>query len=318
MPHAHGPAGQYLRLSLALTTGFVVAEAAAGWWANSLALISDAGHNLADALALFVSWYAIRLAHRPADPRRTYGYHRAGILAALVNSVTLVLIALGVFWGAWQRFRNPEPVEGGLMVGVALAAVVLNGVISWWLHDKAAHDLNVRSAYLHMLGDSLSALGVAVAGAIVTVTGSSWPDPAVSVLIGVLILWSAWSVLGQVTNVLLEAAPADVDVEAVARAVREVPGVLDAHDLHVWTVASGIVACSCHVLVADQSAREGEQVLREVIARLHDRFGIGHTTVQIEVEGCDPNDMYCTLRPHRHENESEPQGLSLRRRSSSK
>ena len=296
--HAHGEGvtSRRLGLAVALTLAFVAGEAVAGWIANSLALLSDAGHNLADALALLISWFALWLARRPADARRTFGYHRAGILAALVNAVSLVVIALLIFWEAVQRLRSPEPVAGGLMIGVAVAAVLLNVVIALWLRDAARHDLNVRSAYLHMVGDAVSALGVAVAGAVVAATGVTVADPAVSFLIAGLILWSAWGVLSEAVNVLLEAAPKGLDTAALGRAVAEVPGVQGVHDLHVWTVGSGIIACSCHVLVAEQAVRDGQQVLRAVVAVLRERFGIAHTTVQVEVEGCKPDDLYCTLR----------------------
>jgi cobalt-zinc-cadmium efflux system protein len=232
---------------------------------------------------------------RPDAPP-TPGYHRVGILAALVNAVSLVVIALAIFWEAVQRLRAPEPVQSGAMIGAAAVAVVLNGVISLWLHGEAQHDLNVRSAYLHMLGDAASALGVVVAGVLVALTGSSLADPVVSLLIGGLVLWSSWSVLVEATTVLLEAVPAGIDMVALERAIREKPGVLGVHDLHVWSVASGIHACSCHVLVAEQSVRSGQQVLRAVVGVLRERFGIVHTTVQVEVEDCDPDDRYCTLR----------------------
>lgn len=298
MPHEHTHAGtgSRLLLSLVLTVGFVIAEAAAGWFANSLALLSDAAHNFADALALGLSWYALRAARRPADARRTFGSHRVGILAALANAASLVVMALFIFWEAAQRLRRPAPVEGGLMIAVASAAVLLNGAISLWLHGAAKHDLNVRSAYLHMLGDALSALGVVVAGVVVALTGRAVADPVVSLLIGALILWSSWGILRESINILLEAAPRAVDMAALERAVREAPGVLGVHDLHVWEVASGIVACSCHVVVAEQSVREGQQVLRSVADLLRGRFGVIHTTIQVEVEGCDPDEMYCTLR----------------------
>jgi cobalt-zinc-cadmium efflux system protein len=296
--HAHGGAetGRQLGLSVALTLIFVVGEAAAGYLSHSLALVSDAGHNLADALALIFSWYAIRIARRPACAVRTYGSHRVGILAALVNALSLVAIALLIFWEAAARLRHPEPVHSGPMIGVALVAVLLNTLISVWLHRDAAHDLNVRSAYLHMVGDAASACGVVVAGVIVLLTGSPLADPVVSLLIGGLILWSSWGILSEALNVLLENAPAGLDMAALQRSIEGVPGVLNVHDLHVWTVASGIIACSCHILVAEQSVRSGQQVLRGVADLLRRDFHISHTTVQIEVEGCDPNDMYCTLR----------------------
>jgi len=279
-----------------LTLAFVVAEAVAGWFANSLALLSDAGHNFADALALMLSWYAVRAARRPADGRRTFGSHRIGILAALVNALSLVAIALWIFWEGVQRLRIPEPVQGGPMIGMALAAVVLNGVISLGLRGEAKHDLNIRSAYLHMLGDAVSALGVVVAGIVVTLTGTTLADPIASLLIGVLILGSSRGILTESLTVLLEATPAAVDMRKLEESIKESPGVLGVHDLHVWTVASGIVACSCHIVVAEQSVREGQQVLRGVVAQLRDRFRVAHSTIQIEVEGCEPDEMYCTLR----------------------
>jgi cobalt-zinc-cadmium efflux system protein len=291
--------GRYLGLSVVLTFVFVLGEAIAGHLANSLALLSDAGHNFADALALILSWYAFWMARRPSDARRTFGYHRAGILAALVNALFLVIIALFIFWEALQRLRAPEPVESGPMIGVAIVAMLLNGTISLWLRGEAKHDLNIRSAYLHMLGDAVSALGVVVAGILVAVTGASWADPVVSILIGVLILWSSWGIFTEALTVLMEGVPRGVNVEALEQAICGVPGVLNVHHLHVWAVGSGLIACSCHVLVAEQSVRSGQQVLRAVNEMLHAQFGIGHTTVQVEVEGCEPNDMYCTLQPAR-------------------
>jgi hypothetical protein len=178
MAHVHGGSGmgRYIGFSIVLTALFVAGEAAAGYWSNSLALISDAGHNLADVLALVFSWYAVHASKWPADSKRTFGYHRVGILAALVNAVSLVLVALFIFWEAAHRLNSPEPVQGGLMIGVALAAIVVNGIISFWLHADAKNDLNVRSAYLHMLGDALSAVGVVIAGIIAATTGATIAD----------------------------------------------------------------------------------------------------------------------------------------------
>jgi len=238
--HAHAARGSNLegRLvwSVLLTSAFVLGEALAGYLSHSLALLSDAGHNFSDVLALTLSWYALRLGKRRADARRTYGYHRVGILAALANAVSLVVIALFIFWEAYQRLQSPAPVAGGVVIGVAIAAVVLNGLISLWLRSDARHDLNVRSAYLHMLGDALSAVGVLVAGLIVSLTKNPIADPVASLLIGLLLLWSSWSVLAEATNILLEAAPKGLDMPAVERAIRAVPGVIDLHDLHVWSV----------------------------------------------------------------------------------
>jgi len=292
MTHDHASpepvSGRRLGLSILLTFAFVLAEAVAGYFAHSLALLSDAGHNLADALALILSWYAIRVARRPADASRTYGYLRVGILAALVNAVSLVVLALIIVWEAISRLRTPEPVQAGPMIVVAFVAMVLNGIISLWLRGEAKHDLNIRSAYLHMLGDAASALGVVVAGVIVALTGASIADPIVSLLIGGLILWSSWDILAESVNVLMEAAPRHLDMVALEKAVENVPEVLDVHDLHVWTIASGVIACSCHVVVVDQSTSSGQQVLRTVAETLKREFGVTHTTIQVEAEGCAP------------------------------
>ncbi|WP_422924704.1 cation diffusion facilitator family transporter [Singulisphaera sp. PoT] len=289
----HAPVtGRKLGLSIALTLGFVAAEAVAGYFAHSLALMSDAGHNFADALALILSWYAIRVARRPADEARTYGYLRVGILAALVNAVSLVVLALVIVWEAIGLLRAPEPVEAGPMIVVALVAMILNGIISLWLRAEARNDLNIRSAYLHMLGDAASAFGVVIAGIIVAVTGASIADPIVSLLIGGLILWSSWDILAESVNVLMEAAPRHIDMQALAKAIKDVPGVLETHDLHVWTIASGVIACSCHIVVADQSTRGGQDVLRNVAEALRQSFGVTHSTIQVEVEGCDAGEAH--------------------------
>ena len=288
--------GRYIGISILLTALFVAGEAAAGYWSNSLALISDAGHNLADVLALIFSWYAVRASKWPADSRRTFGYHRVGILAALVNAVSLVLVALFIFWEAAHRLNSPEPVQGGLMIGVALAALALNGIISFWLHADAKNDLNVRSAYLHMLGDALSSVGVVIAGILVATTGAAIADPLVSLLIGALILWSSWGILTESVSTLMDAAPKDMDVAEVAKAVCQTPGVLEVHDLHVWSPGSSMNACSLHVLIADQSALEGQRIQQVVASMLKDRFGIGHTTIQVEVENCGVRALHCDLQ----------------------
>jgi cobalt-zinc-cadmium efflux system protein len=295
--------GRRLGLSVFITLSFVVGEAIAGYFAHSLALLSDAGHNFADALALIFSWYGLWIAHRPSTSKRTFGYHRVGILAAVINAVSLVVIALLIFWEAASRLRNPEPVHSTPMIIVALVAVIINTVITMWLRSAAKHDLNVRSAYLHMLGDAVSAAGVVIAGLIVASTGVSLADPIVSILIGLLIVWSSWGILKESVNVLLESIPEGMDMAAVERAICEVDGVLAVHDLHVWTIGSGIIACSCHITVGEQSIREGQNVLRAVNEVLNHKFKISHATIQVEVEGCDPDDMYCAMKllaAHRH------------------
>ena len=282
--------------AVTLTVAFVVVEALFGWFAHSLALLSDAGHNLADAAALGFSWYALWIANKPSHEGMTFGYHRVGVFAALANALSLVLIAALIGWEAIARIRQPEAANGVVMIGVAAAAIVVNLVIGLWLHRGAKDDLNIRSAYLHMLGDAISAFGVVIAGVLVAATHTRMADPIVSLLIAVLILYSSYGVLIESATVLLEGTPAGLDMTAVIGAIKSVGGVLDVHDLHVWMVGPGVVACSCHIVVNEQSVREGQQVLRAVVQNIEHRFNITHTTVQVEVEGCEADDMYCMGR----------------------
>ena len=296
--HDHGSSltGRRLLFSVIITVAFVFGEAAAGYFSNSLALLSDAGHNFADALALVLSWYGLWIAQRPSSAKRTYGYHRVGILTALVNAVALVVIALLIFWEAISRLRQPESVHSTPMIVVALIAILLNTLISLWLRNAAKNDLNVRSAYMHMVGDAVSAVGVVIAGIVVAFSGASIADPVVSILIGLLILWSSWGILKESVNVLLEGIPEGMEMEKVEQTISCVHGVLAVHDLHVWTVGSGMICCSCHITVEEQSVRSGENVLRAVTKELEHDFGIAHTTIQVEVGGCEPNDMYCVMK----------------------
>jgi cobalt-zinc-cadmium efflux system protein len=279
--------------AVTLTLAFVILEALFGWFARSLALLSDAGHNLADAAALGFSWYALWIANKPSHQGMTFGYHRVGVFAALANALSLVLIAALIGWEAIARIRQPQAANGVVMIGVAAAAIVVNLMIGLWLHSGSKNDLNIRSAYLHMLGDAISAFGVVIAGVLVAATNTRLADPVVSLLIAVLILYSSYGVLIESATVLLEGTPAGLDMTAVIGAIKSVGGVLDVHDLHVWMVGPGVVACSCHIVVNEQSVREGQQVLRAVVHDIEHRFHITHTTVQVEVEGCDATDMYC-------------------------
>jgi len=300
--HTHGPSnlsGRTMGAAIALTIAFVVIEAVSGWFAHSLALLADAGHNLADTAALGFSWYALRAAHKPSHHGMTFGYHRVGVFAAMANAVSLVVIAVLIGWEAIERIREPEITHGSVMIGVAVAGIVVNLTIGLWLHEGSKDDLNIRSAYLHMLGDAVSAFGVVIAGILVVTMRAPLADPVVSLVIAGLILYSSYGVLLESATVLLEGTPSGMDMPAVIAAIKSVAGVLDVHDLHVWMVGPGVVACSCHILVAEQSIREGQQVLRAVVHDIEHRFHITHTTVQVEVEGCAADDMYCTGR-HSH------------------
>ena len=297
-PHSHSHAApdlspRVMAAAVAATLAFVIVEGLCGWWGGSLALLSDAGHNLTDAAALGLSWYALAISKRPSHQGMTFGYHRVGVLAAMINALTLVVIALWIGWEAVARFRVPEPTSGGLMIAVSLAAIVVNASIGLALHRASQHDINVRSAYLHMVGDAISALGVMIAGVVVALSGSSIADPVVSLLIAAFILYSSYGVLRESATILLEGTPAGLEMPEVIGAIRGIAGVLAVHDLHVWMVGPGVVACSCHIVVAEQSVREGQQVLRAVVHEVEHRFNITHTTVQVEVEGCERDDMYC-------------------------
>ena len=288
---AEGIGSGRMATATGLTLLFVAGEAFAGWRAHSLALMSDAGHNFADAAALAFSWYAIVVARRAATTTMSFGYHRVGVLAALANAASLVVIGLLIFWEAFRRFQHPEPVDAAVMVGVASVAVVLNAAISWSLHG-GKHDLNIRSAYMHMLGDALSAGGVVVAGVAAWRTGSQLMDPLVSLVIGALILWSSWSILQESVNVLLEGVPGDIDLPAVETALRRLPNVRDVHHLHAWTISSGFLACSCHIVPDVASMEGGDQLLKEAERLLASRFNFRHTTIQLETTPCAP-EQHC-------------------------
>ena len=286
-----------LAWAVALTLAFVVIEFIAGTFSHSLALMSDAGHNLTDAAALGFSWYALWIAKKPAGRSMTFGYHRVGIFAALVNASSLVLIALGILVEGIVRLIHPEPSQGLVMIGVAAIAVVLNLTIGGWMHGHSHSDLNVRSAYLHMIGDAVSAAGVVLAGILVAITHWQWIDPLVSLLIAGLILASSWGILRDSVKILLEGTPSGVDMKAVEQNVAAVDGVLGVHDLHVWTVGPGLIAASLHILVAEQPMADGQTVVAAVTDRLRTSHQINHATVQMEVQCCRNDAMYCCAQP---------------------
>jgi cobalt-zinc-cadmium efflux system protein len=285
--------GKTMGIAVAVTLAFVVLETASGWFGQSLALLSDAGHNLADVAALALSWYGLSVAHRPSHHGMTYGYHRVAVLAALANGVSLAAIALWLVWEAVGRLQAPEPADSQLMMGVSFVAIALNVAIGLRLHKASKDDINVRSAYVHMMGDAVSAFGVLIAGVVVAMTHSVVADPIASILIAAFILWSSYGVLRESATILLEGTPPGTDMPGLVSAIRSVSGVLDVHDLHVWMVGPGVIACSCHIVVAEQSIRAGQQVVRAVVHDVEHRFHITHTTVQVEVEGCEPNELYC-------------------------
>lgn len=274
-----GTHSRALRIAFVITLTFMVAEAVGGWWANSLALLADAGHMLGDGASLALALLAARLAQRPASGRRTYGYLRLEIFAALLNGVVLVGIAVLVVWRALVRLAGPTEIHSGLMLAVATAGFVANLVTLRVLHAGHTHSLNLRGAYLHVVGDLLGSVGAVLAGGIIALSGWTPADAIVSTVIALLIALSAVRLLRDSVDVLLEATPRHVSLARVAEELGSIPGLSDVHDLHVWTVTSGVVALTGHAVIADPS--RGREVLATAADRM-ERLGIGHVTVQLE------------------------------------
>jgi cobalt-zinc-cadmium efflux system protein len=289
-----------LRQALLLTGIILAVELVGGIWSGSLALMADAGHVTTDVLALGLAWYAVEQTKRPADDVRTFGYHRAGILAASANGVTLIVLVFAIAYEAVQRFAHPQPVQGGIVIVSALVGVAVNGYIAFNFRGQG-RNLNVRAAVLHAVGDMIASIGVILAGAIILFTGWTFIDPIVSVFIAALIGWNAFRIVLETVNILLEGTPRDLDLGAVRTAITNVDGVLSAHDLHVWCISSEHTAMSCHILVGEQPLAEAEGVMRAVEGAVCERFGIGHTTVQLEFrEPCSEEADHLSEHNHPH------------------
>jgi len=281
--HAHGrtPVSRRpLSIVLVLTAVYMIAEAAGAWWTGSLALLADAGHMLADVAALSLALMAVWFSARPATPGKTFGYYRLEILAALVNGVGLVLIAFFIFYEAWQRWFLPPKIRSVPMTIVAAGGLLVNLVCAKLLHRDRKEDLNVHGAWLHVMGDALGSIGAIIAGVVITIFGWNAADPLFSVLIGLLIVWSSWSLIREATNILLEGTPAHINLAAVEDAILETAGVANVHDLHIWTITSGREALSAHVIHAQAISQP--ILLKELRTKLHDRFGVDHLTIQME------------------------------------
>lgn len=288
--HAHGHGertSRVLRVSLGITLAYIVVLVVAGIRAHSLALLSEAGHNVSDFLALLLSLTAVFLQARPPSATKTYGYHRAGVLAAFINALSLVGVAFLIFYEAARRLYEPEVVHAGVMMWVAGAGVVMNGVIALLLWRRSGHDVNLRSVLLHEVGDTVSTAAVIGGGWAILWTGQNWIDPALSFGIGALILWSSFGIVRETLNILLEGTPTGLQLEKIRGAVRAVPGVNDIHDLHVWSIGSDTRALSCHISIADIPPSASEGILRQVQALLAAQFHIHHTTIQFEHAQCD-------------------------------
>jgi cobalt-zinc-cadmium efflux system protein len=305
--HSQGAAtGSVLRWSLVATTGFALVEIIAGIQAHSLALVSDAGHNFTDALALLLAWFGFYLQGKPANEIKTFGYHRAGVLTAFVNALTLVALAAWIFFESYQRLVSPHEVHEQIMMAVAGLGLVLNGGIMWGLRVARRHDINVRSAFVHMLGDLLGSAGIVAGAVTIHYTGWLQIDPLLSILIGVLIIWTAWDIIRESLNILLEGLPRGLELQSVISAMREVEGVLDVHDLHIWSLGSQTPALSCHVLIEDLPPSASEHTLRRLNELLCERFHIRHTTVQFEHMSCAVSESGCVIPVDVEESHGHP------------
>lgn len=293
--HAHTATGNKLILALAVTAIILVAEVVGGLLANSLALLSDAGHVLTDLLALALSWYGVRQSGRPAHGGMTFGYLRVGILIAAVNAVSVIAIAGYIFYEAFQRLQAPQPVAGQLMMVVAAAGLLVNLGVMALLWSERKENLNIRSAFLHVAGDALSSVGVIIGGAVILLTGYFPIDPALSILIGLILIFGAWGIIKESLGIFLGATPGFVDMGQMVQAILQVPGVRGVHDLHVWTVSPQLHALSCHITLDEAFLSQRATLLERLNDMLLHRFDIEHSTVQFDCVNCDPNELYCGL-----------------------
>ena len=287
--HAHGQPNaamqRILKISLGLTFLYILATFFFGLRAHSLALMSEAGHNVSDFAALGLSFVAVWLQSRPATAERTFGYQRAGVLAGFVNALSLMALAVWIGVDAVGRLLHPVAVKPGLMMAVAAAGVVMNGAIAGLLW-RFAGDVNIRSVFVHMLGDTISTAAVIVGGLLIAVTHQQWIDPLLSLVIAAMILWSSYGIVRETLHILLEGTPRSVDLREIRTAMRGVRGVVDVHDLHIWSLTSQSHALACHVQVSEMPLGECETLLDRLNHQLRDHFGIHHTTIQVEITPC--------------------------------
>jgi cobalt-zinc-cadmium efflux system protein len=269
-----------LKISLSLTAFFMLVEFAGGWWTNSLALMADAGHMLTDVGALGLSLFALWFSSRPATSSKTYGFFRVEILAALFNGATLIALSLMIFYQAALRLWNPPRVNSKGMLLIALIGLLVNVVSAWFLHRSHSHSLNLKGAFLHVIGDAVSSVGTIAAGFLMLFRGWYLADPVISLLVGLLILYSSWALLKDSVDILLEGAPAHIDLTIVKNALSSVEGIESIHDLHIWTLTSGIHAMSCHAVVC--GTKDRHEILEGLNALLRRQFALEHTTIQIE------------------------------------
>ena len=292
--HSHGPRSDAsvlrLKIALALTFVYMIAEAVGGFLTNSLALLADAGHMLTDVAAMTLTLFAFWFASRPATPKKTYGYYRMEILAAFVNGIALVLLSLWVIYEAVERWQSPPEIKGLQLLIIASGGLVVNVIAAWLLHSGHQHDLNMRGAFLHVVGDLLGSVAAIAAGLLIIFTGWQWADAAGSILISLIIIVGAWRLILDSVNVLLEGTPRHIDLSSVEDSITGTAGVTGIHDLHIWTISSGIHALSVHI--SHDESVDHSDLLAVVRQRLHDGFGIDHLTIQMETAARETEAVY--------------------------
>ena len=278
--------GGPLKIALAIVLVVMVAEVVGGILSNSLALLGDAGHMLVDALALGLTLFAITIASRPATPTKTYGYYRVEIMAALANGSILILVSLYIFYEAYQRFLDPPTVKVPIMLLVAGIGLIANLAGILLLRKGSRRSLNIKAAFWHIVGDTISSVGVIVGGIIISITGWGIVDPLIAVLIGGIILWGAVRIVRESVDILLEAVPRHVQLDKVIETIKKAPGVESVHDIHIWTITSGVHALSAHLVIEDQAVSRSAEIVARVNQDLARYFDVGHSTLQLECEAC--------------------------------
>jgi len=284
-----------LKYGIILSSLILAAELVGGILANSLALLADAGHVFTDIIALALSWYGVRQAERPASNRMTFGYHRVGVIIAIVNALSIFAIALFIFYEAIRRLQQPPEVDSPIMLIVATIGLSVNLLVAFWLRKEQRANLNIRSAFMHSLGDALASIGVILGGIIILTTGLFVVDPIISIAIGLIIILAAWNIFRDGLGVLLEATPSGIDLSQMISDLKNVPGVKDVHDTHVWSITPQLHAMSCHVLIDDRLTSEVAGIRQKIEEILLKQYQIEHTTLQMECELCAEDDFLCKL-----------------------
>jgi cobalt-zinc-cadmium efflux system protein len=296
--HAHEPnlqsGSKGLLIALIITIVMMMAEVAGGFLSNSLALLGDAGHMFTDVFSLGLSLFAFNMARRPPNSTKTYGYHRMEVMAALTNGALLIIISIAIFYEAYRRFASPPEIKGPIMLIIASIGLIANLAGIYVLKDTHTDNLNIRSAFLHIVGDTLSSVGVILGGILIITEKWYFVDPIISILIGVIIIRGAISIIFESSSILLEYVPGNIDPDTVNKALMGIKGVKNVHDLHIWAITSGLYSMSSHIMIDDKMISEGALIIQQVEGVMKEKFHISHTTIQLECDNCECG-MVCSM-----------------------